>query len=280
MISSPVQRSGTVPPGTGISQVPVDEHLGERQRRRRVRVEVAHRLLQRHRDTERGDQRGEPGGAAQRPVGEALHEHRDHHRDRRAPDEQERQREVPLLLDAGREQVGEHGQAAVGADHEDLTVREVDQLDDAVDHRVAQRDQADQRAEDEPVDDLRQERGQQKWVPSSSGRCGGRCGRRGSVGYRPGGGGRCPPPPECLRWFSRTVEVSPGTARRALDGGEVVALDRVDGEHLVRGVAELVEGDRAARARRCSSPARCVTTVWRVSSLHVPPLRRPWPAPR
>src|SRR5215218_1322956 len=69
--------------------------------------------------------------------------------------------------------------------------------------------------------------------------------RRGRIGYRPGGGGRCPPPPECLQWFSRTVTSALEAARGALDRLEVVALHRVDGEHLVRGVAELVEGDRA-----------------------------------
>src|SRR3954454_14815344 len=80
-----------------------------------------------------------------------------------------------------------------------------------------------------------------KWAPSSI-RCAadapapsaGRT-RRGRIGYRPGvggvntrgGGGRCPPPPECLRWFARTVTSALEAARRALDRGEVVTLDRV-----------------------------------------------------
>ena len=38
------------------------------------------------------------------------------------------------------------------AHHEDLAVGEVDQLDDAVDERVAERDQRDQRAVGEPDD--------------------------------------------------------------------------------------------------------------------------------
>src|SRR4051794_41821691 len=72
--------------------------------------------------------------------------------------------------------------------------------------------------------------------------------RGGRIGYSPGGGGRGPPPPECLRWFARTVTSALEAARRALDRREVVTLDRVDSEHLVRGVAELVEGDRATGA--------------------------------
>ena len=77
-----------------------------------------------------------------------------------------------------------------------------------------------------------------------------------------------PAPPEVLAVVREISALE--AARRALDRGEVVALDRVDGEHLVRGVAELVEGDRPPAP---SMFVACTfdTTVWRVSSLHVPP---------
>ena len=39
-------------------------------------------------------------------------------------------------------------------DHEDLAVGEVDQLDDAVDDRVADRDQGVERSQGQPVDEL------------------------------------------------------------------------------------------------------------------------------
>jgi hypothetical protein len=72
---------------------------------RRARVEDAHGLLQAHRHAERGDQRREPRRVAQRPVGEALGEHGDADRHRGPGDEQQRQREPPLGLDHGRQQV-------------------------------------------------------------------------------------------------------------------------------------------------------------------------------
>ena len=45
-----------------------------------------------------------------------------------------------------------------GADHEDVAVGEVDELDDAVDHRVAQRDEGVDATDRERVEELRGER--------------------------------------------------------------------------------------------------------------------------
>ena len=49
---------------------------------------------------------------------------------------------------------GEHAVADERADHVDLAVREVQQLQDPVDHRVAERDQGVDAAERQPVDEL------------------------------------------------------------------------------------------------------------------------------
>ena len=51
----------------------------------------------------------------------------------------------------------EDRERAEGADHEDLAVGEVDELDDAVDHRVAERDQRVDRTEHEAVGQLLEE---------------------------------------------------------------------------------------------------------------------------
>ena len=52
------------------------------------------------------------------------------------------------------EDLVEHEDRGEDADHEDVAVREVDELDDAVHHRVAQRDQGVDRAAREAVDEL------------------------------------------------------------------------------------------------------------------------------
>src|SRR5690606_31800093 len=48
----------------------------------------------------------------------------------------------------------QHDEGDEGTDHEDFAVGEVDHADDAVDHRVADGDEAINGAEGEPVDEL------------------------------------------------------------------------------------------------------------------------------
>ena len=48
-------------------------------------------------------------------------------------------------------------EADVGAHHVDITVSEVDELDDAVDHRIAERDQRVDAAERYAIDELLQD---------------------------------------------------------------------------------------------------------------------------
>ncbi len=96
-------------------------------------------VLEQQRDADRGDERGEPRRAAHRAVGEALDDHPEEGADRHGDDEdQERLPERglgPRAEPAGAEEAEERAQ------HVDVAVREVDQPQDAVDHRVAQGDQ-------------------------------------------------------------------------------------------------------------------------------------------
>ena len=97
-----------------------------------ARVEEPDGLLQEDRDADGGDERGEPGRAAQGPVGEALHQRRPCATEAMTP---------PMSMSGSTQRsvwpsksTVQDGQGAEGADHEDLAVGEVDQLDDAVDH--------------------------------------------------------------------------------------------------------------------------------------------------
>ena len=102
-----------------------------------------HRVLEEERHAERGDQRRDPRRVAQRPVGEALD------RDARArrqptPGEQEHDQQQQRHGDRERRRAAEpldHEVADERPDHVDVAVGEVQQLQDPVDHRVAERDQ-------------------------------------------------------------------------------------------------------------------------------------------
>ena len=73
------------------------------------------------------------GRYAKRSMSTAI-DHGHHH----AAEQHGRQRDVPLVLPALRQHPAIDRQTTERADHEHLAVREVDQLDDAVHHRVAQ----------------------------------------------------------------------------------------------------------------------------------------------
>src|SRR5690606_7379117 len=101
--------------------------------------ETADRVLQEKRNTDRRDQGDEARGASQLPVGDLLGGHGDGRRHDHSghDDDQHRHEEVRLQHPVVRHAVGhEHG--AEHPDHEDLAVGEVDEPQDAVDHRVAQ----------------------------------------------------------------------------------------------------------------------------------------------
>ena len=112
-----------------------------------------HRVREEERDAERADQRRDPRGVAERPIGEALDhdaEHRaaGHGRKRdqhqQQPGRHHRIRRAPQQL--------ERAEADERADHEHIAVGEVEELQDPVDERVAERDQGIDAAQREPVD--------------------------------------------------------------------------------------------------------------------------------
>ena len=123
--------------------------LGE-ERRHRIGEDAGahdalHGVLQEEGRADGGDEQHESRGVAQRPVGDALDEYRDdeghqggdRHHDDDGDDRGGRARveEADVAQEDGRVVAGE------GADHEDVAVGEVDHAQDAVDHRVAQRDE-------------------------------------------------------------------------------------------------------------------------------------------
>ena len=127
--------------------------------RRRVRRRAPQQadVLQDERHPDRRDQRRQLGRVAQRPVGDAL----DHHVERAGADHRDREHAGAArrsststrgALGDPERRVERHRDER--ADHEDLAVGEVDQLDDAVDERVPERDQRPDRADREPVDDV------------------------------------------------------------------------------------------------------------------------------
>ena len=115
-------------------------------------------VLQDDRQADRGDQRREARRAPQRPVGDALERVAD------APCRRGSRRARPRrTITSGGRPVCAPASALITvkrdhrADHHDLAVREVDELDDAVDHRVAQRDDRVDAAERQAVDELLEE---------------------------------------------------------------------------------------------------------------------------
>ena len=114
-----------------------------------------HVILQEDRHADRRDQRRQAERPAQRPIGDPLdrpavkrgEQHRDDQHD------QQRQRHE---AQAGEAEHQKRRHRDKGADHVDLAMREIDHADDAVDHRVADRDQPVDRPQRQAVDQLLQ----------------------------------------------------------------------------------------------------------------------------
>jgi hypothetical protein len=110
---------------------------------------------QRHADGR--DQRCQPWRVAQRPVGQLLDGEvecrTDHHGDHGG----QQQHHPAGQIGRGAGHPADDGPAGQGADHEHIAVREVDQADDAVHHRVPQRHQRIHTAQNQTVDDLLQQ---------------------------------------------------------------------------------------------------------------------------
>jgi hypothetical protein len=130
------------------------DHLGKEPRPRAHHV---HRgVLEEHRDAEGADEGRQPGGVPQGTVGHALDrdaEGRDQgHRNEEDPGQQgDREAQRESFGDRHRRQ-HEHGDHR--PQHEQVAVREVDQLEDAVHHGVAERDQRVDGSDREAVDQL------------------------------------------------------------------------------------------------------------------------------
>ena len=118
-----------------------------------VRLPDDHRQrLQEQAHAHRGDQRRQARRVAQRPVGDLLDREVEHRADDDRRDQRDQQQRPARQAEAGER--GDDGPARQRADHQHLAVGEVDQVDDPVDHRVAERDQRIDAAEHEAVDDL------------------------------------------------------------------------------------------------------------------------------
>ena len=120
--------------------------------------EELHAVLEEERDAERADQRRDARRGAQRPVGEPLDRdpddgtadhRREHHQEDHEPD-----RDCRV---SGAAEEMQHAEADVGADHEDVAVGEVEELEDPVHHRVPEGDQGIDAAERGRVDERLEE---------------------------------------------------------------------------------------------------------------------------
>src|SRR6476659_7022595 len=113
-------------------------------------------ILENDRHADGGDQRREAEGFAQRPVGDALHGPSPHGGEQHGDDEDEHERERNKRQAEAHDQK-KSDQRDESAHHEDVAMGEIDHADDAIDHGVADGDQAVDRAERNPVDQLLQE---------------------------------------------------------------------------------------------------------------------------
>src|SRR5712691_1173574 len=112
-----------------------------------------HVVLQDDRHADRRDERRQAEGMAQRPVGDAL-DHLAVQRGERHRDQQHQEQGNRNGGDTDRHQQQKGDQSGEGSDHENIAVGEIDHADDAIDHGVADGDEAVDRAERKAVDEL------------------------------------------------------------------------------------------------------------------------------
>ena len=115
-------------------------------------------VLEDERHADRGDQGGQPRCVPERsiddPFDEDVEEPDDRHREHEGTDQEEREEGQVVDRPALAHDPAEEDHGHERADHEDVAMGEVDELDDPVDHRVAERDQRVDRADREGVDGL------------------------------------------------------------------------------------------------------------------------------
>ncbi|MNP33780.1 hypothetical protein D3C76_1270410 [compost metagenome] len=113
-------------------------------------------VLQDQGNTDSADQRRQPGGVAQRFIGDALDGPAIHGRDNDGEDQRaENQQREGFNTEVG--QQSQTDRREVSGDHVNLAVGEVNHADDAIDHCVADGDQTIDSPEGQPIDHLLQE---------------------------------------------------------------------------------------------------------------------------
>src|SRR3989454_5018648 len=131
------------------------------------RLEEPDQVLEEERDSDRRDERDQPGRVAQRTVrdpldGDGVQRSRGH---AGVQGEQQGEPSGEAVEQPDALEAEEELDADEGAHDEDLGVREVDELEHPVDHRVAQRDQRVHEAEDDAVEeDLREDAEEERVV--------------------------------------------------------------------------------------------------------------------
>ena len=110
-----------------------------------------------------GDEGREPWRIAQRPVGDPLDGHVENTADEHRDHEHDHEREGGAgteRLAFGQAEDRDERSGEEGPEGEDVAMREIDELDDAVDHRVAERDErVDPAVRQREGEDLQEERG-------------------------------------------------------------------------------------------------------------------------
>jgi len=96
--------------------------------------------LQQEGDPDSSDQRRDPGGGPERTIGQSLDQHAEERAENHRDGEERREAQgAPRLLEA---HPPADGQADEGADHVHVAVGEIDEAENAVDHRVADGDES------------------------------------------------------------------------------------------------------------------------------------------
>jgi hypothetical protein len=109
-------------------------------------------VFQQQRDADGGDEHVERGATAQASVSEPF----DRHAEQRAADHGGHEHDESAPNRVFRHQLA-HVETDESSDHEDIRVREVDEPQHAINHRVAEGDESVDRAEGETVEKLLEE---------------------------------------------------------------------------------------------------------------------------
>ena len=114
--------------------------------------------LQRHGNADGRDQRGNTGRVAQRLIGDLVHHDAQHNAEHNACQNCQRDGDGGVRLRQRGNHAGRHNPVDdIGADHHNVAMGKVDELDNAVNHRVAQCDQCINAAHLQAADQILQD---------------------------------------------------------------------------------------------------------------------------